>query len=304
LKGEIIMKKFLALISAAAIFCSATPFAVNAADDSDTPVKNWKYFASLSDEEIEEEFDEFLETSDITSKYWYEFAIEDYDSVAACISAGLVYGNIYPGVEFNFSKKGDLKEKDAEYYGFTNTYYGWDGQENEYGSYEYHEYETISDDDGIINMGKVPFNGLDALFFESNGGGTLTFPTSVRIYSGDVDRYDAYNLLRLILTFYNSPFCQEYGKDVSLVPELLCGGNSYLAGDINLDANVDISDLVAVTCYCIDSEANPICKAALEVADVYNTGDGVNSLDALTIQQYLVKMISEIRYAPETEYNC
>jgi hypothetical protein len=299
-----IMKKFLALISAATIFCSATPFAVNAADDeNNTPTKNWDYFVSLSDEEVEEEFEELFESGNISDMYWYREAIENYGSAAEFINVGYNYEKIQPweGIIYNLPELKDVEcsrfdEKDAEYYGFTTKYY------------------NVCGDDGIITVEKVPFDafGSHTSWVDDNGieyftnknvtcsimGGCFRFPSLT------IDIYDAYNLLRLMLTFYNSPFGQEYGNGAIMSPCFPADGNSYLAGDINLDANVDISDLVAVTCYCIDSEANPICKAALEVADVYNTGDGVNSLDALTIQQYLVKMISEIRYAPETEYNC
>lgn len=287
------MKKFFALISAATIFCSATPFTVNAADDeNNTPTKNWDYFVSLSDEEVEEEFEELLESGDINNSNieWYKDAIEEYGSVATFINTGFIYNNIYPSITFNFPELYGVEcsrffeEEGAEYYGFATV------EKKPFNGFGFHT--KWIDPYGIEYFTN---NTLECSSME----GVFNFPSSIL---ATTDEYDAYNLLRLILTLYNSPFGQEYGKDAKIMPSLIDDGNSYLAGDINLDANVDISDLVAVTCYCIDSETNPICKAALEVADVYNTGDGVNSLDALTIQQYLVKLTSELSYSSDPDY--
>jgi endo-1,4-beta-xylanase len=69
-------------------------------------------------------------------------------------------------------------------------------------------------------------------------------------------------------------------------------------GDANDDGVVDIDDVVAVTCYVGDPVENSLSDTAMISADVYGNGDGVNAMDALTIQKYLVKVIDTL---PETE---
>jgi hypothetical protein len=72
---------------------------------------------------------------------------------------------------------------------------------------------------------------------------------------------------------------------------------SVVYGDVNCDGEIGIDDVVAVTCYVTDSNKNPLSEQALANADVYDVGSGVNSLDALAIQKYLVKIIDTL---PET----
>jgi hypothetical protein len=74
--------------------------------------------------------------------------------------------------------------------------------------------------------------------------------------------------------------------------------SSYLAGDATEDGTVDIDDVVSIMCYVSDSSSNPLGSQALENADVYQPGTGVNALDALSVQKYLVKTITSL---PEGE---
>lgn len=71
-------------------------------------------------------------------------------------------------------------------------------------------------------------------------------------------------------------------------------GNDIVYGDANVDGNVDIDDVVAVICFVADATANPLGTQGELNADVYDTGSGVNSLDALSIQKYLVKVIDKL----------
>jgi hypothetical protein len=68
-------------------------------------------------------------------------------------------------------------------------------------------------------------------------------------------------------------------------------------GDADGDGDVDIDDVVAVTCYVADSVGNTLSDYALSSCDVYDVGSGVNSMDALSMQKYLVKVIDSL---PET----
>lgn len=72
------------------------------------------------------------------------------------------------------------------------------------------------------------------------------------------------------------------------------GNSGVLYGDANVDNKVDVDDIVAVICYVADSETNPLTEQGKINADVYGDGDGVNALDALNIQKYLVKVIDSL----------
>jgi hypothetical protein len=65
-------------------------------------------------------------------------------------------------------------------------------------------------------------------------------------------------------------------------------------GDANGDGAVDIDDMVAVVCYVSDPVSNPLSADAMVSADVYGNGDGVNAMDALAIQKYLVKSVDSL----------
>lgn len=65
-------------------------------------------------------------------------------------------------------------------------------------------------------------------------------------------------------------------------------------GDADVDGDVDIDDVVAIVCFVSDSNANPLTDQGKANADVYNNGSGVNALDALSVQKYLVKVIDTL----------
>jgi hypothetical protein len=65
-------------------------------------------------------------------------------------------------------------------------------------------------------------------------------------------------------------------------------------GDANVDGTVDIADVVAVAAYVGDSTANPLTEKGLRNADVHANGNGLNASDALTIQQYLAKIVEKL----------
>lgn len=67
-----------------------------------------------------------------------------------------------------------------------------------------------------------------------------------------------------------------------------------MKGDANEDNEVDIADAVAISAYVGDSEGNPLSEQGKINADVQATGNGVNANDALAIQQYLAKVITEL----------
>jgi mannan endo-1,4-beta-mannosidase len=71
-------------------------------------------------------------------------------------------------------------------------------------------------------------------------------------------------------------------------------GNDALYGDADLDGTVSISDAVRIMSYDNNSAKYPLSDEALNNADVYMRGDGVNNMDALSVQKYSAQLLSEL----------
>ncbi len=65
-------------------------------------------------------------------------------------------------------------------------------------------------------------------------------------------------------------------------------------GDSDEDNDITIADAIRIMSYVTNSEANPLTESGLDNADVYQRGDGVGINDAVSIQKYLTKIISEL----------
>ena len=68
----------------------------------------------------------------------------------------------------------------------------------------------------------------------------------------------------------------------------------YLAGDANLDKNVDLADAVRIMQSISNPDKYSLSTVAAKNADVSGNGDGVTNKDALTIQKYLLSLIKEL----------
>lgn len=64
-----------------------------------------------------------------------------------------------------------------------------------------------------------------------------------------------------------------------------------IAGDVNLDGIIDISDVAALSAFVGNPEKNPLEEQGIINGDVHNSGDGLTANDALMIQQYLAGII-------------
>ena len=65
-------------------------------------------------------------------------------------------------------------------------------------------------------------------------------------------------------------------------------------GDANCDKKVDISDVVLLKSWLLNSERYSVSKQGLANADVQNVGNGVNNNDIVAIQQFSLKLVSEL----------
>ena len=57
---------------------------------------------------------------------------------------------------------------------------------------------------------------------------------------------------------------------------------------------ISITDAVTIMSFCTNSAKYPMNVYCQRSADVYNNGDGINNMDALTVQKYLVGTITEL----------
>lgn len=67
-------------------------------------------------------------------------------------------------------------------------------------------------------------------------------------------------------------------------------GNIY--GDADENGNVDITDAVKIMSFVTNFESYALSEIGQQLADVYNTGDGISNMDALEIQKYLANIIN------------
>ncbi|MBQ8961819.1 MAG: hypothetical protein IJ071_11510 [Ruminococcus sp.] len=71
-----------------------------------------------------------------------------------------------------------------------------------------------------------------------------------------------------------------------VVPTTTEPSTDRLLGDVNNNGTVNLNDAVSILQYVANGLKYPLSDSDLDVADVYNRGDGVNGMDALSIQKY------------------
>lgn len=74
-------------------------------------------------------------------------------------------------------------------------------------------------------------------------------------------------------------------------------GAGVVYGDANCDGKVDISDVVAVRRYAINSVKYPLTAQGVKNADVQGSSNGLNAQDAVTIQQYVLGSVKALPVA-------
>jgi len=80
-------------------------------------------------------------------------------------------------------------------------------------------------------------------------------------------------------------YAEKYGYNFAVIKDDNTSDET-VAGDANEDGKVTLADCVAVLQYVANSEKYPLSEQGLANSDVYNKGDGVTGMDALTIQRY------------------
>jgi len=85
----------------------------------------------------------------------------------------------------------------------------------------------------------------------------------------------------------------EYTK-VDVVYEYENTSSEVISGDVNGNGEVDVADSIAIMSHVTNPEKFPLTDAQIEAGDVYQQGDGIAITDAVSIQKYLTKLISEL----------
>lgn len=65
-------------------------------------------------------------------------------------------------------------------------------------------------------------------------------------------------------------------------------------GDSDLSGDVELNDAVLIMCHIADEESFPMDEQQKNNADVYQRGDGVNNMDALSIQKKIAQLIPSL----------
>lgn len=271
------MKKILSILSAFAIMISNLSFTAFAEEAAKTE-KNWDYYASLSDEAVITEFESYKSSLGL-NKQKTEFYEDYYGSFIKAADSRLKYGDIEMGVHIYFPKLigekfSKIKEKPSDYFGFPT--------------------EITFDDGRTI---KYDFMDSDGRFYYEETNECLSFEVAVGIFrtyhlTTANENPNGADILRTFLTVYNSQFYKDFGKNGSMQFIELEKSSDMKIGDADLDAKITINDAIKVMSYVTNSSKYPICKAGIEAADIYDTGDGLNNMDALEIQKYLANIIN------------
>ncbi len=93
---------------------------------------------------------------------------------------------------------------------------------------------------------------------------------------------------------YNNSIAKKYAElfEREFIP--LDGVPEEITGDANLDGNIDVADVVAISAYVANPEINSLSEQCIINADVHDKGNGLNANDALAIQQYLANIITSL----------
>lgn len=82
--------------------------------------------------------------------------------------------------------------------------------------------------------------------------------------------------------------------DVSTADGAITVASDLLYGDADLDGTLAINDAARIMSYVSNSEKYPLSAEALDLADVYQRGDGISNMDALAVQKKLAQLIMSL----------
>ena len=303
------LKKLSAFIFALGMLSVTTlPYSVSALENtvtSDNPIseevknypKNWTYYKTVSDEEVYEEYKNYW----ISHGYGERYNWDDKDSVIQSFFSALKNDNTDPkrfkiyydydlldAEESNFIYKlyiDMLIDMDDAYY----SYFGFNDEDVFACQIDIDGYKCDSENNVI--PGTIQGINFRVNMLEHMGSSELLYD----------DISDVYTYMRKHLTLINSEFGEKYSKGNMIYPvyinhsvlpqEPTTTTTTYtVLGDTNCDGTVDISDAVLAKAWILNSEKYIISEQGIKNTDVIGN-NGINTQDALAIQQYAVGLI-------------
>lgn len=111
----------------------------------------------------------------------------------------------------------------------------------------------------------------------------------------DFETYIRLIMAGSVFSSTNNDFSIEYfSNPVELLDPLGAQPEAVVLGDVNDTDTVDISDATAIMAYATNPEAYPLSDLQLLLGDIYQQGDGIGIIDAVSIQKYLTKQIDSL----------
>ncbi|MBR6985523.1 MAG: leucine-rich repeat protein [Ruminococcus sp.] len=103
-----------------------------------------------------------------------------------------------------------------------------------------------------------------------------------------------YKAKDIVVHGYKGSTAEKYAdnKGYTFVP--LDGAESTVIGDANLDGDVSLADALLILQHVANGQKYEMSEQAELNADVYNRGDGLTAMDALTIQKYDAKLVTTL----------
>jgi len=158
--------------------------------------------------------------------------------------------------------------------------------------------------DGVNTLfmyGKPTETDPEGIYRSTDGGKSWVCINTDKLYGGTGNGNFIVGDMNEFGTMYMSTVgCGiVYGRlssntDEPSTPEQTTEDKDIVWGDANTTGEVEVADAIAVMAYATNSEEFPLSEQQLLNADVYQNGDGVAVTDAVSIQKYLTKLISEL----------
>ncbi|SFW98852.1 right-handed parallel beta-helix repeat-containing protein [Ruminococcus sp. XPD3002] len=124
---------------------------------------------------------------------------------------------------------------------------------------------------------------IDGTKYTADGSGIVT--ADLRAGSHTVTKADAANLFYMDYSANGQQSAPTTTQPVQ---------DDIVYGDANGDGAASLSDALAILQYIANSKKYPLTAEALDRADVFNRGDGLTAMDALSIQKFDAKILPSL----------
>ncbi len=153
----------------------------------------------------------------------------------------------------------------------------------------------------LYMYGKPAETDAEGVYRSTDGGLTWVCINTDNIYGGTGNGNFLVGDMNEFGTVYMSTVgCGiVYGRlsanaDEPATPEQTTENKDIVWGDANTTGDVEVADAIAVMAYVTNAEEFPLNEQQKLNSDVYQNGDGIAVTDAVSIQKYLTKLITEL----------